>query len=206
MTVTDHKAKDLQRFYRWHARIYDATRWSFLFGRHDLLKAVAKSKTPQRILEVGCGTGTTLRQMARLFPQAHLTGVDLSSDMLARARRKLAPWAARIDLQQRIYSGASAAPFDLIVFSYSLSMMNPGWENALLAARADLSADGVIAVVDFADSRSGMFRRWMARNHVRMEGHLLPVLHEHFSVVQSEQRRVYLGWWRYLLFIGCAKL
>ncbi len=205
MTVTDHKAKDLQRFYRWHASIYDATRWSFLFGRQGLLTTVAKSKTPQRILEVGCGTGTTLRQMARLFPQAHLTGVDLSSDMLARARRKLAPWAERIELQQHIYSGASAEPFDLIVFSYSLSMMNPGWENALLAARGDLSEGGVIAVVDFADSRSAVFRRWMARNHVRMEGHLLPVLNDHFHPMHSEQRRVYLGWWRYLMFIGGAK-
>jgi S-adenosylmethionine-diacylgycerolhomoserine-N-methlytransferase len=205
MTITNDQAEALQRFYRWQARIYDATRWSFLFGRQRLLHTVVNTITPRRILEVGCGTGATLRQMAKRFPHAHLTGMDLSSDMLARARRKLAPWAARIELQQHIYSGASAAPFDLIVFSYSLSMMNPGWENALLAARADLSAGGVIAVVDFADSRSALFRRWMARNHVRMDGQLLPVLHEHFNVVQSEHQRVYRGWWRYLLFIGRAK-
>ena len=205
MTIANEKIEALQRFYRWQARIYDSTRWSFLFGRQRLLQTVAKTLTPQRILEVGCGTGTTLLQLAKIFPQAHLTGVDLSSDMLVRARRKLAPWADRLELQQHIYSGSSPATFDLIVFSYSLSMMNPGWENALRAARQDLSEGGVIAAVDFADSRSTVLRRWMTHNHVRMEGHLLPALNDLFNAVQSEQRRVYLGWWRYLLFVGRVK-
>jgi ubiquinone/menaquinone biosynthesis C-methylase UbiE len=41
--------------------------------------------TPQRILDVGCGTGTLLRQAAQRFPDAQLVGVDLAGAMLAAA-------------------------------------------------------------------------------------------------------------------------
>jgi ubiquinone/menaquinone biosynthesis C-methylase UbiE len=52
--------ESLRGYYRLHSKIYDATRWSFLFGRHRLIELVASHKTPTRILEVGCGTGTNL--------------------------------------------------------------------------------------------------------------------------------------------------
>ena len=58
--------------------------------------------------------------------------------------------------------------FDLVLFSYALSMFNPGWEQAIDAAYDDLAEDGVIAVVDFSHTRFSWFRRWMGVNHVRM--------------------------------------
>ena len=39
-----------------------------------------------RILDVACGTGLLLQQLARLIPHAELYGVDESGDMLAQAR------------------------------------------------------------------------------------------------------------------------
>jgi S-adenosylmethionine-diacylgycerolhomoserine-N-methlytransferase len=196
----------LQRYYRWHARIYDATRWSFLFGRRALMRQLGDYVQPRRILEVGCGTGTNLQMLARCFPRAHLTGVDLSTDMLNVARRKLARWQDRLDLIDRAYDAPLAEQFDLIVFSYSLSMMNPGWEQALHAAWQNLSAQGVLAVVDFSESRSTAFRRWMGVNHVRMEGQLLPVLQHQFTSRFCQQRNVYAGLWQYLLFIGSKSM
>ena len=194
--------KGLQRYYKWHARVYDATRWSFLFGRHALLRQVAKVLTPQRILEVGCGTGTNLLRLAKNFPHAQITGVDLSADMLAVARRKLADYRQDITLLQQAYAAPLPGSFDLIVFSYSLSMMNPGWEQALTSAWRNLSDKGVLAVVDFADTPSTAFRQWMGINHVRMEGQLPPVLNAQFKTILSQQHKVYAGLWRYLMFIG----
>lgn len=195
----------LTRYYRWHAKLYDATRWSFLFGRTALIQSIAHlSPPPRRILEIGCGTGSNLLHLARQFPDAAITGLDLSSDMLARARRKLAIHPARITLiQWRYDQPLNPRPaFDLIVFSYCLSMINPGWERAMDAALRDLRPGGRLAVVDFHDTRFAGFQRWMGINHVRMDGHLLPRLNALCPPVAQTLRAAYGGGWRYFSFIG----
>ena len=195
----------IERYYRWHAPIYDLTRWSFLFGRSELLRWVASTGlAPERIVEVGCGTGRNLALLARRFPFARLTGVDLSTEMLDRAVRRLRHAGARTDWIRGRYGGPQPAArrCDLLLFSYSLTMMNPGWEAALRAAVQDLRSGGRIAVVDFAGTRWGWFRRWMAGNHVRLDDHLLPVLRELFPSGQGQIRSAYGGTWRYFLFLG----
>lgn len=199
-------ARALERYYRFHARIYDATRWSFLFGRADLVKRVAVLHTPTNILEIGCGTGRNLVRLARRFPHARLTGLDLSADMLARARRCLALHGDRLALLHQPYIQPlnRERRFDLILFSYCLSMINPGWEQVIASARQDLAANGLIAVVDFHDTAWPLFQRWMGANHVRMEGQLLPELQTRFQFRDSQVRRAYGGAWRYFHFIGTA--
>ncbi len=203
-TPADHTAI-LSRYYRWHARLYDATRWSFLFGRTALLQSIARlSPPPGRILEIGCGTGANLLHLAHQFPDAAITGLDLSSDMLARARRKLAAYPGRITLiQWRYDQPLNPRPtFDLVVFSYCLSMINPGWEQAMEAALRDLRPGGRLAVVDFHDTRFAGFRRWMGVNHVRIDGHLPPRLNVLCPPVEQTVRNAYGGGWRYFRFIG----
>ena len=203
-TTTPDRA--LERYYRWHARLYDATRWSFLFGRTGLVERVAALQTPATILEIGCGTGRNLMRLARRFPQARLTGLDLSADMLARARRGLEPFGARIDLMHQAYVRPlrDEPRFDLIVLSYCLSMINPGWEQVIASARQDLRPRGLIAVVDFHDSDWPAFRRWMGVNHVRMEGHLFPELRARFQPLDHTIQRAYGGVWRYFHFVGAS--
>jgi len=200
----EKRNSQLQSFYRVQARLYDASRWSFLFGRRHLLERVAAIKTPKTVLEVGCGTGTNLAFMARRFPEAMLSGVDLSADMLRIARRKLRPWQSRVLLHRGAFdANAMLIPRpDLIVFSYSLSMMNPGWESALELSATLLPAGGMIAVVDFDHSSQALYRRFMHACHVRVDGHLLPALKQIFSVEFACQRRVYAGLWEYFMFIG----
>jgi len=194
----------VERYYRWHAPIYDATRWSFLFGRTDILLEVANVVAPRRILEVGCGTGRNLMQLCRLFPTAEVTGVDLAEAMLERARRVTAPYSRRVRLVGRAYDAPMAATpgFDLVLFSYALSMFNPGFENALAAARRDLIPGGYLAVVDFHDTRRRAFADWMSVNHVRMNGQLRPLLRDGFEPGIDRLHRAYGGLWRYLLFVG----
>ena len=143
--------------------------------------------------------------IARWWPEfAAMTGLDLSSDMLLRARRKLAAHPARITLiQWRYDQPLNPRPtFDLVVFSYCLSMINPGWEQAMEAALRDLRPGGRLAVVDFHDTRFAGFRHWMGINHVRMDGHLLPRLNVLCSPVEQIVRDAYGGGWRYFRFIG----
>lgn len=42
------------------------------------------------LLDIGCGTGLELEAMYCRFPEVRVTGIDLSRDMLARAREKYA--------------------------------------------------------------------------------------------------------------------
>lgn len=195
----------LQRYYQLHSRIYDATRWSFLFGREEVVRRAARVAHPRRILEVGCGTGRNLVSLRRRFPHARITGVDLSAPMLRVAAGKVRDERTR--LLCRSYSAPLRAeegggPFDLVLFSYALSMFNPGWEQAIDAAWEDLAEGGCIAVVDFSDTPLGWFRRWMRVNHVRMAGHLWPRLSQRFAPLVDQRLSAYAGAWKYGIFIG----
>ena len=194
----------VEAYYRWQSRIYDATRWSFLFGRSALLDTVqASGARPRRVLEIGCGTGRNLAELARRFPEAELTGVDASADMLERAAKKLAAVGDRVRLvRQRYAEPLQAGGFDLVLCSYALSMFNPGWEVAMDAARRDLRAGGWFALVDFHRTRFPAFARWMAMNHVRMEGHLLDRARGWFQPESSRVRRAYGGGWEWVEFVG----
>lgn len=200
-------AAALSRYYQFHAHIYDATRWAFLFGRQRLLKLLATETQPTRILEIGCGTGYNLARLARQFPSAQLTGVDVSNHMLQRAANATAFCSHRVHLVEQPYqTPLQPGGFDLIVCSYSLSMINPGWQQVLASCREDLSPSGKLAVVDFHHSRFASFRRWMGVNHVRMEGHLLETLERDFSLQHRELCAAYGGVWAYLLVIASPSL
>lgn len=200
----------LHGYYRWHAHIYDLTRWAFLFGRTELIRQAASmpGARPRRILEVGCGTGKNLTALAAAFPAAEIVGLDLSAEMLAKARQKIAAYGGRITLLERPYDGpvAGGRPFDLIVFSYCLTMINPGFAEVLRICRDDLSAaGGQVAVVDFHDTRSEWFRRWMRLNHVRMDGQVLAALEASgFAVDKARIRSAYGGLWQWLEIITGA--
>lgn len=189
-------------YYKLHARIYDATRWTFLLGRQALVYSLQRTCRPTRILEVGCGTGHNLALLGKAFPNATLVGVDLSADMLAIAHRKLGPLA---ELRQQRYDRPLREGFDLVVCSYALSMFNPGWDEAIDHIREELIPGGYLGIVDFHGSPSPLFRRWMGMNHVRMDAHLLPKLEQHFAPVHSSIPPAAAGLWNYLLFIGQPK-
>jgi S-adenosylmethionine-diacylgycerolhomoserine-N-methlytransferase len=193
----------VEKYYRFHSRIYDATRWSFLFGRTAIMENFA-GVAPRHVLEVGCGTGRNLVALGRRFPQARVTGVDLSVTMLDLARRKTAGFGPRVQLLHQAYAAPLSDPpgCDLVLFSYALSMFNPGYDTAIAAARSDLVPGGRIAVVDFHNSRFGFFRRWMGMNHVRMNGQLRPLLQSLFTPTTDRLCAAYAGVWSYLLFVG----
>jgi len=194
------------RYYRLHARIYDETRWSFLFGRRRLVDG-AVAHYPESVLEIGCGTGTNLLRLGRRLPESVLFGIDASEDMLRRAERKLAAFSGRVRLVRGLYPEdshllGSERRFDLILFSYSLSMFEAGCGPAIEEAKRALSPRGVVAVLDFHDTRLLALKRWMRFNHVRLDGDVLPALRA--SLVRHHYRlhQGPLGAWSYFSFLG----
>jgi S-adenosylmethionine-diacylgycerolhomoserine-N-methlytransferase len=75
--------KNIQNYYKLQSKIYDATRWTFLFGRKKLVRVLPFDKDAAiDILEIGCGTGYNLKRLAKAFPNARITGLDVSEDMI----------------------------------------------------------------------------------------------------------------------------
>jgi S-adenosylmethionine-diacylgycerolhomoserine-N-methlytransferase len=194
----------IESFYRFQARFYDQTRWAFLFGRQSTIGNIKCHCRPSSALEIGCGTGVNIRRLQRIFPDAKLTGVDLSTSMLRVARSKTDTRGGKVQFLEMVYDQpvSKDRPFDLILFSYSLTMMNPGWDLALSAAAEDLASDGCIAVVDFHDCPGKGMKWYMDQCHVRIDGHLLPELETRFWSVEQRIQKAYAGWWRYFTFIG----
>ena len=198
-------SEPLVNYYRWHSLVYDWTRWAFLFGRLELVNLLSRHARPKRILEVGCGTGTNLVRLARAFPDAEIVGLDLSADMLNLARKKTAAYTPRVSLHHGAYREPvnTGEPFDCIVFSYCLTMINPGFSHVLAVCRQDLAPTGVVAIVDFHDTPFTWFRRWMGLNHVRMERQILAELQASgMPLPQLAIRPAYGGWWRWLICLA----
>ena len=81
-----------------------------LWRRHALREVV--DGTPQRILDVACGTGDSTIALAKAAaPGSEVTGVDISEGMMARVMEK----AAREGVQERItlrQADAEALPYE----------------------------------------------------------------------------------------------
>lgn len=77
-----------------------------------------------RVLELGCGTGNLSLRLAARYPDAHLTLVDASAEMIATTRERLAARfpAARVDFITGFFEHLELPPasFDLITSSISL--------------------------------------------------------------------------------------
>ena len=208
-TVPSKQSDKMRRYYRWHAAWYDATRWTFLFGRDKALRMLRLDPfSEETILEVGCGTGRNLSYIAQYYVQVHLIGVDVSPEMLQKADQNLERFDERVSLFERPYAPGTFPlphPADRILCSYALSMFNPGWEEALQRAAADLSPTGKIVVVDFHQSPLRWFTWWMGKNHVRMDGHLLAALKEYFEEQDCMVKKAWFGLYQYFIFTGTKK-
>src|SRR5260370_16016708 len=128
----------MDRMYRYQRHIYDLSRKFYLLGRDRLVRELAPGPGA-RICEVGCGTGRNLVALARRYPDAEIFGIDTSDQMLKTARAAIGraglAWRIRMArcLADELDPGATFglhAPFDAIVFSYTLSM-NPNLAPAL---------------------------------------------------------------------------
>jgi len=89
----------------------------------DLLVATVANGSPQRVLDVGCGTGsTTLAIARRLDTQGTAVGVDISAPMIALARKRAErePFATTFicaDAQSHAFETASV---DLILSRFGV--------------------------------------------------------------------------------------
>lgn len=196
----------IKKYYRVQSKFYDLTRWAFLFGRTNILNHLSIDTPPKYIVEIGCGTGHNLIRLAKRFPNAQITGFDVSSDMLKKARKKTAHFP-NIRLVEKAYGNEApiAQAPDLILFSYVLTMVGKQYSAFIIQAYKDLKPNGKIVVVDFHNSKLKWFKRHMKRNHVKMDSHLDQPLTTSFQPIRFDIKSAYLGCWNYFFFEGEKK-
>ena len=140
--------------YRRYARIYDTVFGPVLQpGRKAVLDAL-NLKPGDRVLEVGVGTGLSLQ----LYPRdVRITGIDVSSEMLERARARVAR-ARLANVEALLEMDAEAmtfpdASFDKVVAMYVVSVV-PRPAKLLEELHRVCRPDGEIFVVNHFQSEN----------------------------------------------------
>jgi demethylmenaquinone methyltransferase/2-methoxy-6-polyprenyl-1,4-benzoquinol methylase/phosphoethanolamine N-methyltransferase len=140
-------------------KTYDAIVNLLSLGQERKLRqatlALANVRPGERILEVGCGTGSlALAAKTQAGPGSQVAGIDVAPDMLEAARRKAA--SAGLEIQFKL-GRIEAIPFpdaqfDLVLSSLMLHHI-PGDEakqQALIEVFRVLKPGGRLLIVDFA--------------------------------------------------------
>ncbi len=128
----------------WDAQTY--TRFGDERGRpfSDLLARVGATE-PTEIVDLGCGNGSGMTEMALRWPGAHLIGVDSSADMLAAAATELGPESGATLIRADAQSWAPPTAFDVVV-SNALLQWIPGDSDLLTRMVAWVGPAGWLAI------------------------------------------------------------
>lgn len=97
---------------------------------------------PERVLELGMGTGETTRRLIEAFPDAWVIGLDSSADMVFRARQTYD------DVQlARMEDPLPDGPWDLVISVLSVNDLNDEQKRSLLRRVREQSRSLVIGDV-----------------------------------------------------------
>jgi tRNA (cmo5U34)-methyltransferase len=127
-----------------HAAIprYDELLWAMFYY-------LPSSFQPERILELGCGTGNLTRLIAQRWPNAQITVVDISAEMLHETRQRLSE--AHLTPIESAFEDLAFAEqsFDLVMASFSIHHLLDDNKKALFTRLAQwLSPGGFFVMAD----------------------------------------------------------
>lgn len=104
------------------------------------------------LLEVGCGTGNLLLQIAKMFPQARCTGVDIDPTGIAAAREAVirAGLADRVSIVEGdVGRAVPGEAFDVVIMVEVLHEISPAIRSAVVGGCAGaLRTGGWLLIVD----------------------------------------------------------
>ena len=166
--ASDPRANVMQRAYRVWAPVYDvACGRLFLSSRKAAASLAAASG--RRILEVGVGTGLSLADYGH---RNAVFGIDLSPEMIARARARAAKGSAAhigsLEVMDAHHLAFGDATFDAVVAQFVITLVSDA-ERVLDEAWRVTAPGGEIILVNHFYSERGL-AAWLER-------HLAPAAH-----------------------------
>lgn len=183
------QAQNVERFYRFHAHIYDLTRPLFLLDRAQAIDRLAVQKQ-DIIFDYACGTGLNIRMLLKKMPPTQLYGVDYAQAMLNVAQRKYPNVHFRqADITQPL---ADVPPADKIISAYALTMI-PDWQKAIQMMVAHLKPGGRLVLLDFyawdhnkSPRLYPLFQRWMELHGVDLTQNIPSFFEEKFPITTGK--------------------
>lgn len=143
--MDNSEKRSIEQFNTW-SKDYDQKRfWPFYFSNAAVLQTVNPQESSS-ILDVGCGTGILLQQMAQLNKGLNLCGLDISPKMVEVTRAKLGTLAK---VQQ---GSANNFPYADNMFDYVTCATSfhhyPNPDNSLREMFRVLKSGGKLVVLD----------------------------------------------------------
>jgi ubiquinone/menaquinone biosynthesis C-methylase UbiE len=141
---------------------YDLFDLPFEYGRYRKIRPLLFRGLSGRILEAGVGTG---RNFAFYPPDAEVVGIDFSPAMLARAKRRRLPAAAKVELREMDVTRLSFPDhcFDTAVATFLFCTLPDDLQVAALRELGRVvKPGGLIRCLEYTRPSHG-FRRAMTR-------------------------------------------
>lgn len=117
---------------------------------------------PLRVLDIGCGTGLQIFDLAKAVPHAQLTGVDISKVNigLAEEAKNNSPFGERIQFVAKDYMEFKTIPCDIIISYSTLHLIPVTSEDLFQKIMSDLVPGGILLNVM---PYGCMYNSWVSR-------------------------------------------
>jgi len=100
---------------------------------------------PVRVFDLGCGPGNSTELLVEAFPDAEVTGVDSSTEMLAEARRRL-PDVPFVEADLARWTPEPSGDASVLLFANAVFQWVPGHQAVFARLLENLPEGSVLAV------------------------------------------------------------
>ncbi|MBS1893497.1 MAG: class I SAM-dependent methyltransferase [Actinobacteria bacterium] len=125
------------------------------------LLEIAELKAEDRVLDLGCGTGTLAIAASQAQPGAEVTGLDGDPEVLARARRKASSAGAHVDFDEGLSTELpyDDGRFDVVLSTLFFHHLEPAAKRVTAAEIARvLRPGGRLLVADWGPPQDALMR------------------------------------------------